>query len=205
MRNRTENQITLALIRHGETPSNALGRYLGRTEEDLSDTGKEKLLQNRQSGKYPRADAVFSSPMKRCLQTAEILYGCTNPIVVAEWREMDFGRFEGRNYRELSGNAEYQAWIDSGGELPFPGGESRQEFLARCRLGLGQAVKKLGKAESLPTSAAAVVHGGTVMALLSAFCGGDYFDYQCKNGEGYLCRLSFSVTDCFSLEWIKKL
>ena len=205
MRHRTENQITLALIRHGETPSNALGRYLGRTEEDLSDTGKEKLLRNRQSGKYPQADVVFSSPMERCLQTTELLYGCMNPIVVEEWREMDFGRFEGKNYRELSGNAEYQAWIDSSGELPFPGGESRQDFLARCRRGLGQAVKELGKAESLPASVAAVVHGGTVMALLSAFCGGDYFDYQCKNGEGYLCRLSFSGTDCFSLEWIRKL
>ncbi|MBE6831252.1 MAG: histidine phosphatase family protein [Ruminococcaceae bacterium] len=205
MRNRTENQITLALIRHGETPSNALGRYLGQTEEDLSDTGKERLLQNRQSGKYPQADVVFSSPMERCLQTAGLLYGCTNPIVVEEWREMDFGRFEGKNYRELNGNAEYQAWIDSSGELPFPSGESRQDFLARCRRGLGQAVGELGKAESLPASAAAVVHGGTVMALLSTFCGGDYFDYQCKNGEGYLCRLSFSGADCFSLEWIRKL
>lgn len=205
MRNRTENQITLALIRHGETPSNALGRYLGQTEEDLSDTGKETLLRNRQSGKYPQADVVFSSPMERCLQTAELLYGCTNPIVVEEWREMDFGHFEGKNYRELSGNAEYQAWIDSGGELPFPGGESRQDFLARCRRGLGQAIGELGKVESLPASAAAVVHGGTVMALLSAFCGGDYFDYQCKNGEGYLCRLSFPGTGCFSLEWIRKL
>lgn len=205
MRNRAENQITLALIRHGETPSNALGRYLGRTEEDLSDLGKEKLLQNRQSGKYPRADVVFSSPMKRCIQTAELLYGCTNPVVVEEWREMDFGRFEGRNYRELSGNAEYQAWIDSGGELPFPGGESRRDFLARCRRGLEQAVRELGKAESFPASAAAVVHGGTIMALLSTFCGGNYFDYQCKNGEGYLCRLSFSGADCFSLECIRKL
>ncbi len=206
MRNRTENQITLALIRHGETPSNALGRYLGRTEEDLSDTGKGKLLQNRQSGKYPKAGVVFSSPMKRCLQTAELLYGGTNPIVVEEWREMDFGRFEGKNYRELSGNAEYQAWIDSGGELPFPGGESRRNFLARCRRGLGQAVKELERTESsLPASAAAVVHGGTIMALLSAFCGGDYFDYQCQNGEGYLCRLSFSGADCFLLEWIRKL
>ena len=37
---------------------------------------------------------------------------------------------------------------------------------------------------------AAVVHGGTIMALLSHYCGGDYFSYQVKNAEGYHLRLS---------------
>ena len=44
MRNRTENQITLIFIRHGETAANKEQRYLGRTEEALSLEGREKLL-----------------------------------------------------------------------------------------------------------------------------------------------------------------
>ena len=36
-----------------------------------------------------------------------------------------------------------------------------------------------------PLPVAAVVHGGTIMALLSHYCGGDYFSYQVKNAEGY--------------------
>ena len=37
-----------------------------------------------------------------------------------------------------------------------------------------------------------IVHGGTIMVLLSSFCGGDYFDYQVPNGDGYVCTLGRS-------------
>ncbi len=208
MRNRAENQIKLAFIRHGETPSNALGKYLGRTEEDLSEKGQERLLQNKTAGKYPYADLIFSSPMKRCLQTAELIYGEVCPIVMEEWSEMDFGRFEGKNYLELSGNVAYQAWIDSNGELPFPGGESRQDFIARCLSGLAKAITAVmeqKKQGNQPVEAAAVVHGGTIMALLSSCCGGNYFDYQCKNGEGFQVFLYLSKTDTPEMKLIGKL
>ena len=51
-------------------------------------------------------------------------------------KECDFGDFENKNYKELSGNPDYQAWIDSGGALPFPGGEDPEGFRNRCRGGL---------------------------------------------------------------------
>ena len=38
-------------------------------------------------------------------------------------------------------------------------------------------------------TAAMVVHGGTIMSLLSFYGEGDYFDYQTANGSGYSCRL----------------
>lgn len=119
MWNRTETQINLILIRHGETTSNSFGRYLGRTDEELSAKGREKLIANKMAGKYPKGEIIFSSPMKRCLQTADIIYSCRKPILIQEWKEMDFGRFEGKNYKELKEDIQYQAWIDSNGELPF--------------------------------------------------------------------------------------
>lgn len=206
MRNWTENQINLILIRHGATPSNALGRYLGRTEEDLSDIGKEKLLRNKEAGKYPKADIIFSSPMKRCRQTAELLYEEQSPVLIEEWREMDFGRFEGKNYQELKGDAQYQAWMDSNGVLPFPEGESREEFALRCRRGLQKALEELTTEEkSVLTTAAAVIHGGSIMALLGTCCGGDYFDYRCENGEGYVCRVKLAKHQEPILEIIRRL
>lgn len=206
MRDRAENQINLILIRHGETISNGLGRYLGRTEEDLSEPGREKLLLQKAAGKYPEADILFSSPMKRCIQTAKILYGQKEPVLIEEWREIDFGRFEGKNYQELNGDADYQAWIDSNGELPFPEGESREEFLIRCRKGLHKAAEVLVREERrTPVTAAAVVHGGNLMALLSSYCGGSYYDYQCKNSQGYLCRLKVSDKLEVAIEIIGKL
>jgi alpha-ribazole phosphatase len=190
MWNWSETKINLILIRHGETPSNSFGRYLGRTDEELSEAGKEKVITNKLAGKYPKRELVFSSPMKRCIQTAELIYNCGNPILIEEWREMDFGRFEGKNYEELKEDRQYQAWIDSNGVLPFPEGESREEFQIRCKKGLKKLLGSLEQEErEVPPTAAAIVHGGSIMALLSAYCGGDYFDYQCKNGEGYECTL----------------
>ena len=193
MRNRTENQIDLALIRHGMTASNSEKRYLGRTNEPLSEEGRRLLLLRKEQGCYPAASFLFSGPMTRCLQTGRLLYPEKTPLLIPEWTEMDFGEFEGKNYRELSGDARYQAWIDSGGLLPFPGGESREAFLLRCRKGLERLLRMLekkGPGEMAGNMAAAIVHGGTIMALLSALCGGDYFDYQAANGHGYICRLS---------------
>ena len=127
MRDSTENKITMAFIRHGETASNRRKSYLGWTDEPLSEDGCEMLLRNRKN--YPAADLIFTSPMLRCRQTKEILYKDQPYQIIEKWKEMNFGSFEGKTYFDLNGNEDYQRWIDSGGTLPFPGGESRAEFM----------------------------------------------------------------------------
>ncbi len=200
MRNRTENQIELrlTLIRHGATLSNKEGRYLGKTDELLSPEGIQVLKKSVEEGSYPTADILFSGPMKRCLETAQILYPGQAPILIPEWTEMDFGAFEGHNYQELTGDPDYQRWIDSGGTLPFPEGESREAFICRS---VGGCEKMLQHLKSIwersavsgqgDRSVSVVVHGGTIMALLSHFLGGEYFDYQVKCGQGYSGSLVF--------------
>ncbi len=107
MWNRTEDQIEihLTLIRHGATLSNKEGRYLGKTDEALSPDGIRTLEKSVTDRIYPIADVLFSGPMKRCLETAQILYPGQTPICIPEWTEMDFGAFEGHNYQELSGRS----------------------------------------------------------------------------------------------------
>lgn len=191
MRNRTENQITLVLIRHGATKSNREHRYLGKTDELLSEEGGKELSAYRKSQCYPDVDCVFLSPMERCVQTAEILYPGKPAFPIAEWMEMDFGAFEGRNYMELQGDRRYQAWIDSNGKLPFPEGESRENFILRCEKGfrrMQEKVSQIGETQEI-AALGLIVHGGTIMALLSRYCGGDYFDYQTANGKGYICTV----------------
>ena len=195
MRNRTENQIKLVWIRHGATPSNLEHRYVGRTEESLSREGVRALREYQREALYPKAGLVFSSPMKRCLETAGILYPKSAPVIIPEWKEMDFGAFEGKNYRELQQDGRYQEWIDSYGTLPFPEGESRETFAGRCELGFQKMLaflRRSGGDGIGPDTVCAVVHGGTMMALLSRYGGGDYFDYQVSNGEGYQCLLQWS-------------
>ena len=205
MRNRTEDQIEihLTLIRHGATLSNKEGRYLGKTDEALSPEGICGLEKSMADRIYPTADVLFSGPMKRCLETAGILYQGQTPIVIPEWTEMDFGAFEGHNYQELSKDPNYQRWIDSGGTLPFPEGESREEFIRRSIAGYEKMVYHMkriwersaasGQGDRKIQSVSAVVHGGTIMALLSHFLGGEYFDYQAKCGQGYSGRLVFKA------------
>ncbi len=193
-----QTEIQLTLIRHGATFSNQEGRYLGKADVSLSPDGIRVLKKNVADRTYPVVDILFSGPMKRCLETAQILYPEQAPILIPEWTEMDFGAFDGHNYKELSGNPDYQRWIDSGGTLPFPEGESREEFIRRSVAGcekmlqcLKNGCKKATGFESQNISA--VVHGGTIMALLSHFLGGEYFDYQMKCGQGYSGRLVFRI------------
>ena len=80
--------------------------------------------------------AIITSPMKRCLETAEILfpeklYEHVPRIQKAGLSECDFGTFEYKNYLELSGDAEYQHFIDTLGREGFPGGETTEAFKAR--------------------------------------------------------------------------
>ncbi|MDO4293765.1 MAG: histidine phosphatase family protein [Eubacteriales bacterium] len=205
MRNQPENQIELVLIRHGMTEANREGRYLGRTDEPLSREGIRRLREKKAAGLYPELRLLFCSPMRRCLETAQLLYPDAEKRILTEWTEIDFGAFEGKNYRELSGDLRYQEWIDSGGRLPFPEGESREDFLRRSCKGLEQLTAFLDQrereaggrterenGEGLPGErlpVGGIVHGGTIMALLSTFCGEEYFACQPANGEGYVCLL----------------
>lgn len=189
MRNRAETEIVLQWIRHGKTKSNIEHRYLGKTEEPLSKEGKQALEKQMKAGMYQGCDVVFVSPMKRCIETAELLYPDRNRIVISEWEEMDFGAFEGKNYQELQKDPRYQQWIDSNGTLPFPEGESREQFLMRCKSGWDRMVKILRETDA--KQVAIVVHGGTIMAVLSTLHGGEYFDYQVTNGDGYTCTAKF--------------
>ena len=63
--------LKILLIRHSMTAGNKLGRYIGaRTDEPLCEEGI-RLLENIS---YPPVQRVFVSPMRRCRETAEILF-----------------------------------------------------------------------------------------------------------------------------------
>lgn len=201
----TEDKIKVKItwIRHGMTRANEEHRYLGKTDEPLSEKGIRFLQEKKKKSFFNAPEFLYASPMKRCVQTAEILFR-RKPVLIPEWKEMDFGQFEGKNYEELKDNPDYQKWIDSNGTLPFPGGESREQFIRRSMEGFDRMMSDILKRSEKNTGiqndtdpqylksncgteipVVAVVHGGTIMAVLSSFTGGEYFDFQVKNGKGY--------------------
>lgn len=127
-------KIKIWLIRHGMTAGNRQQRYVGTTDELLCEEGRQQIILKRQLIKSDQdIQNVYVSPMLRCRETAEILFPAVSQITEAGFRECSFGEFEYRNYQELNGHPDYQAWIDSGGTIGFPGGEDQKAFCDRVQ------------------------------------------------------------------------
>lgn len=134
-------------------------------------------------------DCVFSSPLIRATQTAEICFPAHDVLVVSDLREMDFGIFEGRNYQDMEHDPAYRQWVDGMCEDVCPGGEGKSGFIERTCMAFREVVHtaKDMSAERI----ALVAHGGTLMALLSVFTDSDksYYDWRAKNCAGYFARI----------------
>lgn len=185
--------MKILLIRHGKTKGNEEHRYIGRTDEFLSAAGREELLAARnrivrELEPFP-ASLVFASPMKRCMESARLLFPHAAVRTEAMLSECDFGVFENKNYQELNGRKDYQAWIDSGGRMDFPGGEALADFKRRSIEGFFKCIRSAE--DEMCDTAVFVVHGGTIMSVMEALAlpSADYYSWQVKNGEGYLCGL----------------
>ncbi|MGN0150736.1 MAG: histidine phosphatase family protein [Clostridia bacterium] len=168
----------IALIRHGMTMGNKLRRYIGATDESLCDTECLKRT-------YPDVELVVSSPMKRCVETAEFIYPDKNRIIIDDLRECDFGIFENKSYEDLKNNAAYKKWLETMCKMPFPGGESHDEFKKRCIKSFNEIISKNPK-----TDIAFVIHGGTIMAIMESIFDDGFFDYQVRNGSGYVIDMA---------------
>ena len=85
---------TIHLIRHAYTKGNLEGRYIGHTDESLCKEGIDQLNTMLKDYDYPAADVVFSSTLKRCIETAKMIYPDKTPIEMRGFDECDFGEFE---------------------------------------------------------------------------------------------------------------
>ena len=173
--------MRLWLIRHGLTALGEAGKYQGRLDDGLCETGKAQL---KRADRAP--EHVYVSPALRAKETAAILFPEARQIVVPELREMDFGEFEGRSWREMERDKAYRAWVDGNCEGQCPGGENRADFSAR----ICAAVQGILEAEEEAGSEEAVIvaHGGTQMAALERWGSPEkeYYRWQTGCGCGWL-------------------
>ncbi len=160
--------MILTFVRHGKTPGNLRKAYIGRTDESLAPEGVE-AVRHLQLGRFAPQywQKLFSSPMKRCVETAAILCPRQTPLLLDELREADFGMFEGKSYEELKELPEYCRWLDSMGNGSIPEGESTPAFKKRCC----DAFEKLAdQLVSEPFDQVGfVLHGGVIMAIMERF------------------------------------
>ncbi len=154
------------LIRHGLTEGNSLGQYIGsRTDLPLSASGVNELRLLKETTDYPDIEALYSSPMLRCRQTAAVLYPDYDVIPVDNLTEYDFGAFEGKTAAQLEAVPEFIEWA-SGKNAATPDGERNDDFIKRICLGFNEVVRDM-MAKGI-TSSGIIMHGGAIMMLLAA-------------------------------------
>ena len=158
--------MRIALLRHGPTEWNALGRIQGHTDIPLSNTGLAKIQALQPPSPFEKARA-FASPLRRARQTAEALglegIGCDARLMEQNW-----GRWEGLSRAEIIGRDGEDAFVHAGRGQDFrpPGGESTRQLNQR----LAAFLKDVAREEA---DAIAVTHLGVLRAAYTLATGGD--------------------------------
>ncbi len=161
----------LILVRHGETGWSRSGRYAGRTDVPLTDTGVAagKALAPALAGR--QLIAAFSSPLSRAMQTAGLagLTGVTPDPDLTEW---DYGGYEGLTEEQIRETRPgWSLWRD--GVVPAGDGhpgETLQQVAARTDAALARARMLLGDGDG---DVAFVAHGHLLRVLTARWLGLD--------------------------------
>ena len=156
----------LLLIRHGLTAGNLQGLYIGSgCDLPLCDEGRAQLKTLKKDFDYPVVPLVFTSPMQRATETAEIMFPGVRQIEVDDLREMAVGKFEGRAVQELVKDPEFAQWMDPTSRTVPAGAEDRQMFFNRTSSMLMKMFEYMLRTHT--EEAACVTHGGVIMSMLS--------------------------------------
>ncbi len=175
----------IQLIRHGMTQGNLDGKYIGLTDESLCAEGRAELIRKKADFVYPHVERIYTSPLKRCRETAELLYTDCTMRLVPELREMNFGNFENRRAVDLADLPEYKSFLKGGLDNPPPNGESIRDMVERCYWAADFIITDMMSRGI--TEAAVITHGGIIMNMLSCFGipKASPISWPCDFGEGY--------------------
>jgi 2,3-bisphosphoglycerate-dependent phosphoglycerate mutase len=125
--------VELVFETHSTTEDNEAGRATGWLPGQLSERGRVQASELGHRRGNDGITAVFSSDLNRAVQTAAIAFGQTSIPVLYDWRlrECDYGQRNGMPAAEL--HARRREYLD----LPYPGGESWRQAVARVGRFLG--------------------------------------------------------------------
>lgn len=173
--------MKLYMIRHGQTSRNLENRVLGRSDLPLDETG---LSQAAKAGKELadiQFDAVYSSPMRRAMQTAQAIKDANQYAFEIQPEssliEQNFGVFEGVPRDDAEYQKEKHLYFK-----PFEGGESFLDVAARVYNLLDSLQKKHGEDDKVLL----VAHGGICRVIENYFHGMDndtFASFFMKNCE----------------------
>ncbi len=125
----------LVLIRHGETDWNVEGRYQGQADPPLNAKGLAQARQVAEALKTVGIQVIYSSPLQRAWQTAEIIARVLEVPLFPEPRLMEIhqGEWQGRLRSEIAVQYPelFRQWLVDPWHVTPPGGESLHQVQAR--------------------------------------------------------------------------
>ncbi len=172
--------MTLILVRHGQTALNAEGRLQGLLDSPLTDLGRRQAA--RIAAAVGRPARVISSPLGRCLETAET-FGV--PVDVDErWIEIDYGDLDGVALTEVPAGV-WSRWRSDPGFVPA-GGESMVDVKRRVQRACEDLVGVAGANDVVVVS-----HVSPIKAAVSWALGvGETASWRMFLDVAALCRIT---------------
>ena len=181
---------TLYLYRHGLTKGNLNAQYIGHTDYPLTTFGIEQLRDIKAKHHYPQVDAVFTSPLKRAMESANIMFPKNNKIVIDNFIEYNFGEFEECTAEDLKDNEDFSAWLKGDIHARPPYGESNAEFVTRICSDFEKVID--GCISTGTQNITIVTHAGVIMTILSCYGlpQAPMAHWQMDAGYGYKLRIT---------------
>ena len=163
--------MKLLLARHAESAWNAERRFQGRTDVGLSDMGCLQAAALARALAGGRVGAIYSSPLVRARETAEIVArerGLTVTLV-DELRELSLGAWEGRTVDDvLATEADaYRLWRERPYDCPPPDGEHIEDVARRVL----PVMELIVSSHADGQEALVVSHGGVISIFLCHLLG----------------------------------
>lgn len=162
--------LEVILVRHGETDSNVEGRYLGWTDVPLNENGINQALWVKDKLKDMRIDYIYSSPLKRCRETAGIINEAHNSVALYsnDLKERNFGIFDNLTYEEICKKYPTQKdlWENDWINYRIETGESALEFHKRICGSIDSILRQKHTGVML-----IVAHSGCIRSIIAKLLG----------------------------------
>lgn len=181
------------LLRHGHIDNGGEKRYLGRTDVPLDVLGLEQAQALGDYFKAIHVDAIFTSPLKRCVQTTEMISKTYQ--VVEALSEIDMGDWENVPMAHIQSHFP-KLYAQRGENLEYftpPNGESFHRMAQRVR----QAFEKI--VQSMDGTIIIVAHAGVNRMILTHLFGIEIND-MFSIVQPFAC-INELTWDCERLQW----
>ncbi len=172
--------MKIYVIRHGRTAWNEKGLMQGKSNISLSPDGKKEALEIREKLSDVSFDICITSPLKRTIETANIVVNNKCKIVTDDLLiERDLGAFEGMKYEEYSKHNYWDYKLNN----DYNGVEKVKDVLKRTKKFLDKLKKENYK------NVLIVSHAATIRAInfnINGYdCNTDFLSFTANHKEAY--------------------